>query len=117
MCRADHDLNVGIDRPQALNGFQSVPSRRHAHIDERQRIGSALLQRLADTRYTFLTLQRRIDLELRSRARSRRGLLAEERALRGQQVVLLFSFACEDLAKIAVNRLVIIDDEDAMTDR
>src|SRR5256885_11907422 len=32
--------------PQALNGLEAVPARRHAHIDERHRVRLILLERL-----------------------------------------------------------------------
>ena len=65
--RADDHLHVRVDLPQALNGLEAVPARRHAHIDERHRVRLLLLERLLHARHTFLTLQGRVDLESRAR--------------------------------------------------
>ncbi len=43
--RADYDLNPAIDLPESFYRFQSIPSRRHPHIDECHGIGASLLPR------------------------------------------------------------------------
>ena len=82
--RADDHLHVRVDLPQALNGLQAVPTRRHAHIDERHRVGLILLERLLHACHTLLTLQGRVDLESRARRGCER--LAQQQALGRQQL-------------------------------
>src|SRR5207249_9782861 len=46
--RADHDLNMWIDLPNAFDRFHSIPSRWHPHVDKRHSVREATLQGLLD---------------------------------------------------------------------
>ena len=46
-CSTNHHLNIGIGLPDLLDGLEAVPSRRHAHIDEGQRVWSSWQRRPA----------------------------------------------------------------------
>src|SRR6202140_1491677 len=109
MRRANDNLDVRVELPQALNGLQAVPARRHAHIDECHRVRLLLLERLLDPRHTLLTLQGRVDLE--SRARRGPGRLAQQQALGLQQLATAAGVAAQDLQKVLVDRLVVIHHE------
>jgi hypothetical protein len=111
--RADHDLEIGVDLPEPLDGLEAVPAGRHAHVDEREREvavrgdgGDDVVERLA-------ALVRRDQLEGddrlggRRRAIEQRGLERVERP--GRRVGRR-----EDLAEVVVDRVVIVDDQDAM---
>jgi hypothetical protein len=60
---ADHDLQVGVFIPDANNRFDSIPSGRHAHIDEGHGVRALFLQRAPDEDQTFLALESRVHLE------------------------------------------------------
>ncbi len=113
MGRTDDHLHVGIRRPQALDGFQAVPARRHAHVDERHRIRTTLGERLVHHRDAFLALMRRVDVEVRPR---RRGYVVAEQICfqhieRGLRRVL--GLGAQDLAKIRMNGRIVVDDQNA----
>jgi hypothetical protein len=65
VCGTDHHLHVRVHRPKLLDGLQPVPPRWHAHVDERQCIGTAVGDRAGGHRDAFLALIRGIDLETR----------------------------------------------------
>src|ERR1700674_1969434 len=114
MRRADDNLDVRVELPQALNGLQAIPPGRHAHIDECHRGRLLLLYRLPDPPHTLLTLQGRVDLE--SRARRGRGLLAQQQAFGRQQFSTAPGVAAQDLQKVLVDRPVVIHDEYSRSD-
>src|SRR5437667_12009640 len=60
---ANYHLQGRVRFPDAVNGFHAVPAWRHAHIDESQRVGPALLNGPLHLLQTFLALVGRIDLE------------------------------------------------------
>ncbi len=115
-CGADHDLEVGIRLPEALDRLDAVPAGRHAHVHERERVGLSLFVPRFDDGEAFFSLVRvREQVPLRDRTRGF-GKLPEERRLelieRGDGVHLRRGRRCEDLPKVVVDRRVVIDDED-----
>lgn len=54
----NHHLNIGIDLPDLLDGLDPVPSRRHANINEGQRVwgpgGDSLLHHL-EARFSLVS--------------------------------------------------------------
>ena len=64
--RADHDLDMRIDRPEALDGFKAVPAGRHPHIDECHAVWASLCQRLSRLLDALLSLVRRVNREHRA---------------------------------------------------
>src|SRR6516162_3266200 len=46
---AHHHLHLRVDLPELLDGLETVPAGRHAHVDERDRVGSALIAGTART--------------------------------------------------------------------
>src|SRR5256885_10782626 len=97
--------------PQALNGLEAVPARRHAHIDERHRVRLILLERLLHALHTLLTLQGRVDPE--SRARRGCDRLAQQQALGRQQLGTGAAVAAQDLQEVLADRAVVIHHEHA----
>ena len=61
---ADDDVHVRIDLPEVLDGFQSIPAGRHAHIDERHGVRTSLLACQARHLDAFLALVCGVDLEI-----------------------------------------------------
>ncbi len=111
---ADHDLHVGIDFPQLLDGLQAIPARRHAHVDEGHGVGLPALERRAHHRNALLSLIGGVDLEIR--ARTRALLLAEkvrfearERLLRG-----VLRVGAQYFAKIPMDCRIVVDEQDTI---
>lgn len=105
---AYHHLQVRMHAPKVGDGFHAIPSRRHADIHKRQRVGTAFGHRLFQFRQTLLALVGRVDLELGDRHR----LHAKQQSFIVLQAFLRVNFAEQDFAQIVVNRLVVVDDED-----
>ncbi len=111
--RADDDLQIGIDLPELLDGFDAVPSRRHAHIDKSQWNKAGRLRGRAFTISSPPVPGRR------NRDRSCCGLRgarqspksedarASTRAFRPARLV-------EDLPEILMNRGIVVDGQEAM---
>ena len=78
--RADHNLHIWINLPQAGDGLDAVPSRRHAHIDKGQRVGVRRAGRLFHQAEARFSLFGKIHREGFALNRHRR--LAEERCPR-----------------------------------
>ncbi|MNF74838.1 hypothetical protein D3C84_568810 [compost metagenome] len=57
---AERHLQLRIDLPQPFDGFQAVPARRHAHVDEGHRIRQVVGQGRLDLVQCFKALKRRI---------------------------------------------------------
>src|ERR1700682_4607622 len=95
MRRADDNLDVRVELPQALNGLQAVPPGRHAHIDECHRVRLLLLERLPDPPPT---------------------LLPQQQAFGRQQFSTAPGVAAQDLQKVLVDRPVVIHDEYSRSD-
>ena len=111
--RTNDHLHLGIRRPQAFDGFQAIPPRRHAHVDERHRVRPTLAERLVHHLDAFFPLMRGVDVEVRPRRHSR--IAAEqirfqhiERGLRG-----MLGLGAQDLAEIRMNGRIVVDDQDA----
>src|SRR5215472_5111291 len=45
----DHHLHLGVDLPELLDGLETVPAGWHAHVDECDRVGPALIAGTART--------------------------------------------------------------------
>ncbi|HEX9782562.1 MAG TPA: hypothetical protein VGA56_07500 [Opitutaceae bacterium] len=75
---ADHDLQRCVDLPELLDGREPVPARRHAHVDERQRVWAPLAARLPHELQGLLSLKGRIDLERKPGRRPRRNIATPE---------------------------------------
>jgi hypothetical protein len=90
---ADDDLQPRIDCPELADGLDAVPARRHAHVDERDRIGALVGESLADEAQPLLPLIGGVDDKglVRRRARCGRRL--------------------EDLPIVVVNRQHVVDDQ------
>ena len=112
--RADDDLHVRIELPQAENRLQAVPAGRHAHVDERHRVGALLLERPPDPRHALLPLERGVDLECR--ARDAWGRFTEQQPLGRQELRAALGIAAEDLAEVLVDGRVVVDDEHPAAD-
>jgi hypothetical protein len=130
---ADDDLEIRIDGPEALDGLKAVPAGGHAHVHERDRVGAFCLEGGLQLLEALLALEGRVELEGLSGAgtgcrRGYRGVgIAEERGLcsgkpagstrRSAAATVCGSprrsAAGEDLLEIAVDGLVVVDDEDA----
>src|ERR1700722_1741483 len=113
--RTYDDLHVGVDGPKTLDGLQTVPAGRHAHVDKGHRVGSALIQCLLLSRAPFLTLKRGIYLE--AQIDGRRRLLTQQGELGGGELHGVVRVAADDLAKVAVDVAVVVDDQDSPIDR
>ena len=106
---ADNDLEVRVGGPKPGNGFDAVPARGHADIYKSQRVRVAVLQRAFYQGKPLLALSGGIEHE--SDLFGRSGGLAEKSRTRlvqcgGRDPV-------EDLPKVAVDGLGIINDQDA----
>jgi hypothetical protein len=110
--RADDDLDIGVHAPDVRDGLDAVPAGRHAHVDEGHRVGAARgLGRLHQLE-AFLSLVRGIDLELHPARVG--GRLVEEVGLESRELGAATGAAeVKDLLHVLVDRLVVIDDEDA----
>ena len=53
---ADDNLNSGIDPPNVLDGLESVPARRHTHVNKGQLVRAPLLAGLRDLVTSFFSL-------------------------------------------------------------
>ena len=106
---ADHHLHLGVDLPELLDGLEPVPTGRHAHVDERHRIGPALIERAACPLDTLASLHGRIDIEARALAGR---LLAEQRRCGARHLGL--RTPAEDLAIVLVDARIVIDHEEAV---
>jgi hypothetical protein len=111
--RANDHLYIGIRLPQMFNCLQSIPARRHPHVDECHRVRTPRGDRLGRHLYAFLPLVRRVDLEVRP---NRQGNGRAEQVRFEQIQGCLRGLICldaQDLAEVMVNGCVVIDDEDA----
>src|SRR5437667_4049300 len=99
--RADDGLAVRIELPQAEKRLQAVPAGRHAHVDERHRVGALLLERVPDPRPALLPLERGVDLECR--ARDAWGRFTEQQPLGRQELRAALGIAAEDLTEVLVD--------------
>ena len=96
-----------------LDRLEAIPTGRHAHIDDRHRIGASLLERGRRLLDAFPALVGRVDLELRTNA-LRRGFAKKARLEDAERVLGgVLGVRSQHLAKIGMNRRVVVDDEDA----
>ena len=110
---AHDDLDVRVRSPHALDGFEPVPTGRHAHVHECERVMAPLAGRGLDHLDGLLTLQGEVDLKRRLR---QRGLaVAEQNPLGALHRGLGVVAAGEDLREIVVNGRVVVHDQDAVT--
>ena len=111
--RANDDLQIGKFFPDPRDRFDSIPTRRHAHIDERNRVRISFRNRRAHFFQAFFALKGGIDLKTPG-TRSV-GLIAEKRGFVGIEFLGEFDIGwAEDLAEILMNRRIVIDDENAV---
>jgi hypothetical protein len=108
---AHDDLHVRIDGPKLLDGLEAVPSRRHAHVDERQRERFLLEQTLAGELHALAALQRKRQLEMRMQCPRR--LDAEQNAFRRGHRIVFAQLVHEHLLEVPMDSRVVIDDQDA----
>src|ERR1022692_1992132 len=113
VCGTNHDLRVRIHSPQVLDGLEAVPAGRHPHVDEGHAVGAPCDQCLLRHRDPVAPLEREVDLEARPLRFRRR--LAEKNRFRGQEyrVCLGFRIDAQHLAKIRMDRGIVVDDENA----
>jgi hypothetical protein len=78
---AEHDLDPRVALPERANRLQTVPARRHSHVDESDLIGLPRFDRAPGEAHTRFALARRLQLE--SGREPPRLLVPEERELRG----------------------------------
>jgi hypothetical protein len=109
--RADDDLQLRGLLPHALDRLEAVPAGRHVHVDERQRVRPAVGHGGLDERQRVLPLHRRRHGE----AAPRLVLdgIAEDGSLHARQLVVAHPRRRQDARKIAVDRWVVIDHQDA----
>ena len=112
---ADHDLQFGIDFPQLLDGLQTIPARRHAHVDEGHGVRLPALERSAHHRDTLLALIRGVDLEIRARARGLRRLAEKVRFEPGERLLrAVLRIGAQYFAKIPMDCGVVVDEQDTI---
>ncbi len=107
---ADNDLYVRVDLPQLFDGLEPIPTRWHSHVDESDRVRTALGASRTRELDAIPTLHRGIHIE--SRARGVGLLLAEQPrfGLRRQRLPVGY----EDLAVVLMNGRIVVDHKDAM---
>ena len=98
--RAQRHLQLGVDLPQAFDGFQAVPARWHAHVDERHRVGHVVGQGRFDLVQRFEALEGRIEYETLERGRHRS---AEKGLFRAGEAVVIGRWRAEDLDKVLMD--------------
>src|ERR1700722_16459646 len=113
--RADRDLKVGIDIPEPFDRFQSVPSRRHAHVHKSHGVGSTRGECCLYSLEPGLALQGKI--EIKAQPSFRRSSGAEHRTLGRLECGISMVRSGEDLAKILVNLRIVVDDKYARLGR
>ena len=108
--RADDHLQERIGSPDLLDGLDPVPAGRHAHVDERERVGPASAVGGGHPLEGLTSLKRRVELELAGPG----GLLGAEQH-RGELVHgrLGGARSGQDLPEVAVNGLVVVDNQDS----
>ena len=107
---ADDHLYVRVHLPQVFDGLEPVPPRWHAHVDEGDRVRTALRHSRAGAFDSIATLKRGIHVEGRAPGLGR--LLPEQPRFGGRYQRLVGGH--QDLAVVLVNGRVVIDHEDAM---
>ncbi len=108
--RADHDADIGVALEQPHRGLDAVDARRHAHVDERERIGPARLPCGLDALDGLSALKGGVELEARMLVLR---LAAEQLVMQRVELFPAASPRAEYLAKVLVDRLVVVHDEDA----
>ncbi len=102
-------MQVGVDVPQLFDGFQAVPTRRHAHVDEHQGVGGVGGQGLVHQFQGFLALIGGIQHKGLAHRRS----VAEQGFFNAVQGGVVVGVDAQDLAEVRVDRRRVIDDQDA----
>ncbi|KDB50728.1 hypothetical protein X805_37150 [Sphaerotilus natans subsp. natans DSM 6575] len=117
---ADDDLQPRVFLPQPLDGLDAIPARRHAHVDEGHRVGSAGGAGGLHHRQRLAPLQRRVDLEAIGRrgGRHRRRVGEQCHLQRVELVSRLWRHGpsagrIEDLAEVLVDRGHVVHEQDA----
>lgn len=106
--RADDDLQIRGHFPQSCDGFDTVPTGRHADVNERHRERAAFGQRLHHQVECIAPLKGGVDIE----HRGRRGHVSKQDGLVVAQLIVAHGRR-EDLLEVAVDGLIVVDDEDA----
>jgi hypothetical protein len=116
---ADHDLQRRIGFPNALGRLDAIPPRRHAYIDERQRVRAFLGQGRLHPEQGILPLISRIELEAgRPRFGHRACLVTKQRCLSGRKLLHPRGrLQPEDFFKILVDGCVVVDNQDTTIPR
>ena len=112
MSRADDDLQVRIDVPQFSRGLDPVPARSHPHVHESQRVGLCRFHRLLEHAQSVLALKRRVDVK--NLAPGWRRGVAEQKGFALFQHLMPSLTGAENLAKVLVNRAIVIDHQYAL---
>ena len=109
--RAEDNLQLRVLRPDVLDSFDSVPSRRHTNVYKRHRVGTFITQGLLDHFQALLPLKSGIDVERFSlrlvQCDAEKGGFGKLGLIGGVAAVT------ENLVEIRMNGLVIVNDEDA----
>ena len=97
-----------------LDRLDAVPTGRHADIDERQRIGTPLVQRLLHAAQALFALKGKVDLEAVGLfLGDGEPLLAEEFRHRLGQCGRGELPGADDLLVVLVDRLLVVDHQDS----
>ncbi len=110
VCRADHDAQVRVRAQQLARCLDAVPTRRHPHVDERERVGAVSGERCDDLAERFLALERGVELEAGAAFAGRRGV-PEDLGTERRELVVRCTLRPEDPPEVLVDVRVVVDQE------
>ena len=110
-CADDH-LQVWIDFPQFGGGLDPVQARSHADVHESQGVWLARFHCFLEQAQSVLSLKRRVDLE--DLASGCRGRFVEQDGFALLQNLATGQISAENLAKVLMDRAVIVDHQYAV---
>lgn len=100
-----------MDGPDLSDGFDAIPTRRHAHIDEGHWVRGSGGLSLADFLKPLATLESGVDLKATEMMGAFR--FAEQFFFDTKELGVVDGLALENFSKVLVDGGVIIDDEDS----
>ena len=110
---ADDDLDRRVFFPKLLDRLHAIPSRRHPHVHERQRVRLALGDRPPDFLERVAALKCGINAEFRDGIFPLR-LIAEQQGFRGVERRVPGLRAEQDFFEVLVDRGIVVHEQDAM---
>ena len=112
----DAQVDLGIERADAARGFTAVDARRHAHVDERDRIGRPRRQRRLHRRdrVEALMAMRQVEAVVRRRIRRRRVVAEQLRRHRVERILRSTALHREAAGIAVVHGRLVIDDQQAL---